>query len=397
MKCPNCSFNNVAKAPQCKICGTKLDIIESENTDTLSLDEALKAIFAGKAKASLLTEDATDDEVESGETDLQNPPAWEPLNDELSTPKKSASPLPNAPTADAPTTNLGDQSIGGSTAPFFKMTGSGEQHSPDDKKQQKKKIVPVYELGDHSINMEDDAENLLSLPMDDDIKNFAPQKRRASKLDEIAGIAVILLIIILIALIIFAIWTGKKDKQPPTEPTILVTNTTGAATDTSPVPPTTSSSTETTTSAASKTATTSTTETTPATTAFDEWYFVKQGSVSNGDGTDEDSLSKIRMGDHYYFHRLVFDFLGSKIPTYTVSILEGGYLVQLHVENITSYTSETAVASWSNIAESIEIIADTPTSINVNIRMSEPVMISTYGLEEPGRIIIDIRGDSNLD
>ncbi|MDO4754022.1 MAG: hypothetical protein Q4A41_03365, partial [Bacillota bacterium] len=48
MKCPNCSFHNIASASTCKICGTELEVMEGANNDTLALDEALKGIFAPK-------------------------------------------------------------------------------------------------------------------------------------------------------------------------------------------------------------------------------------------------------------------------------------------------------------------------------------------------------------
>lgn len=89
--------------------------------------------------------------------------------------------------------------------------------------------------------------------------------------------------------------------------------------------------------------------------------------------------------------------MGNKIPTYYVSILEGGYLVQMRVENIREFTQDYGLATWTTVAKSIEISADTSSSILINIRMYEPAMVYTYGLEDPGRIVLDIRGDSNKD
>lgn len=142
--------------------------------------------------------------------------------------------------------------------------------------------------------------------------------------------------------------------------------------------------------------TTITTTAAAPTTTFDDSYFVKSGSVSGGSATESDSLSKMRMGDHGYFQRLVFDFLGEKAPVYTASIDDGGYTLNLYLSNMTGHSGQPEIASWSTMT-SIEVFSNSADSLQVQMRFSEPIMINTFTIDEPGRIVIDVRGDSNWD
>ncbi|MDO4754021.1 MAG: hypothetical protein Q4A41_03360, partial [Bacillota bacterium] len=275
------------------------------------------------------------------------------------------------------------------------ITPALKEEEPTEKiRSTKAPVIPVYERSEGSVSIDEEAENFFGLPLDSaESKLVAPEKRRRSKTDEIAAIAMVVLIVCLATLIYFAIQMSKAPSQPNR-------NTMSGATETSLNTVTTTSEKSTLRSTPSETVTTSSTSSTAETSkasGFDDSYFTKTGSLSGGNGTDTDSLTKIRMGDHHYFHRFVFDFLGNKVPTYRVSIMNGGYLVQIRVENITEFTSNYALEDWSTVAQSIVITADTDSSIVINIAMNEPAMVSTYGLEEPGRIVLDIRGESNKD
>ncbi len=100
MKCPNCSFENDAKATNCAICGSELEQqAQGASRDTLVLDEALKAIFEDKIK--MLDNELPDEELlalkklmtnaskknhespqhELPQTEKKASPVWEPLEE----------------------------------------------------------------------------------------------------------------------------------------------------------------------------------------------------------------------------------------------------------------------------------------------------------------------------
>lgn len=405
MKCPNCSFNNIASATTCKICGTELEVIPGANNDTLALDEALKGIFASKIPAP------GPSPTPEAEEDLSS--SWEPLDeDSIPTLEEDAGKkgipeqdmpkvgVQDIPTQDLPTQDMRSQNIDQEIPAAEKekkeiflnplTSAPAKEEVPEIPQNLRKTVIPVYESAKEGIDIDEEAENFFALPkQSSESKLVAPEKRRRSKTDEIAAIAMVILLICLGTLIYFAIQMSKKPAPPPstTPPSTTLITTPEKIT---------VSSTSTTTTTTSTTSTDTTTSTS-TTTTFDDSYFTKTGNLSGGNGTDYDALIKMRMGDHHYYHRFVFDFVGNKIPTYYVSILDNGYLVQLRVENITDYTKEYEIESWSTVAKSVEIAADTPNSILINIYMNEPAMVHTYGLEEPGRIVLDIRGDSNKD
>lgn len=430
MKCPNCSFNNIASAATCKICGTELEVIPGANNDTLALDEALKGIFAPKIPSPSATPVL--------ETEEDHTSSWEPLDEEESTEKESTG---ERPTGEKPTEKESAEESAALQAGAHKIpetasieeetittqstrkiyehgvplqtldhpaasaekekkeifvnpltSAPAKEEEPETPQNFRKAVIPVYESAKEGIDIDEEAENFFALPKDTtESKLVAPEKRRRSKTDEIAAIAMVILLICLGTLIYFAVQMSKKPDAP------RITTTPPISSITTPEQSSGSSSTTTTTSSTT-TSTSSEKDTTSSTgTTFDDGYFTRTGNLSGGNGTEDDALIKVRMGDHHYYHRFVFDFVGNKIPTYYVSILDGGYLVQLRVENITDFTREYGIDSWSTVAKSIEIVADTSTSVLINIYMNEPAMIHTYGLEEPGRIVLDIRGDSNKD
>lgn len=420
MKCPNCSFNNIASAHTCKICGTALEVVEGANNDTLALDEALKAIFAGKIKTDeIVTESAPQPEEDPWET------TWEPFDEDEKQNgiEENAAGRKNEAEAarfdrrreekherrrdhdenreereEKPSLFINPLTDHPSSLHSRDRKADSED-KPDPMDLPIKEIIPVYERTDEEIRIEDQAENLVTLSADVEqitMPQIPPPKRK-SKTDEIAVIALVLLILCLIALIYFAL---KMSQKEPSAEIIVGDPTTAARTAEQSPPVTTGGTTESTspTSLSTEETTEESTEETSVTTTskspFDESYFVRNGSVSGGNGTDQDSLSKVRMGDHLYFHRFVFDFLGSRIPTYQVHILEGGMLIQLHVENIKDFTGDYALTEWNYLAASIDITSDGNQGIYINIRAAEPLMISTYGLEEPGRIVLDLRGES---
>lgn len=189
-----------------------------------------------------------------------------------------------------------------------------------------------------------------------------------------------------------------EQKRVETKDEVITTENTSIASGGSNTA-TTEASTEATSGATTQATTQRTTITTTAaapTTTFDDSYFVKSGSVSGGTATESDSLSKMRMGDHGYFQRLVFDFLGEKAPVYTASIDDGGYTLNLYLSNMTGHSEQPEIASWSTMT-SIEVFSNSADSLQVQMRFSEPIMINTFTIDEPGRIVIDVRGDSNWD
>lgn len=509
MKCPNCSFNNIASAKECKICGTKLEPVEGANNDTLALDEALKAIFAVKIKNDEILTDSIPRVEEAEEEEAET--AWEPLSEETDAGAEHGDTQPMSRLGMKPTSSFehheeteaeeahGGQDQGKQGLFINPLLDAPNEEEEEEAPSRTPAFIPVYERTDESIRIEDKAENLMALPSDpvDELQNI-PARRRRSKADEIAAIALVVLIICLAALIYVAIKMAKSPEEPPviiSEQTTTSTSTNfavqvdvrdflsklesylknGSETaalkfflnpvkandvlkpirDLQPVSirfdrieqddtalrfeaeienidqeiryrrtvrfqvtfadrsndmdavahdfdpetdgalrqeigqvPTTE-----TTSSEEETTVTTTTERIP----FDESYFTKSGSLSGGSGTTADTLRKVRMGDHLYFHRFVFDFLGDRAPVYTVSLLDGGLALQVQVANITDFTTDYALAEWSYLAKSIQITADTPNSILIQITMNEPVMMYTYTLDEPGRIVIDIRGESSED
>lgn len=429
MKCPNCSFNNIASAATCKICGTELEIVPGSNNDTLALDEALKGIFAPKIRPLTQNAEKASEEEEPEEETISS---WEPMS--ADTPPqlghypsrqtyeegekqkekgaKAENGVQDAQTKEIPVTEEPQTTIQlpksdfsyshhdeieeeEKSEPFFNPLTANPVPPPSPKEEeQKKAIVPVYESAKEGIDIDEEAENFLALPKD--TVETSTGKKKRNKADEIAAIAMVVLIICLGTLIYFAVQMSRTPAPMPiTTPPPSVNSSPSSTLPVSSKSTTTTSSESSTT--ISETSSSSSSTSTASVTAFDEGYFTKTGNLSGGNGTESDTLSKVRMGNHHYFHRFVFDFMGNKIPTYYVSILEGGYLVQMRVENIREFTQDYGLATWTTVAKSIEISADTSSSILINIRMYEPAMVYTYGLEDPGRIVLDIRGDSNKD
>lgn len=491
MKCPNCSFNNIASATTCKICGTELEVTPGANNDTLALDEALKGIFAPKIPVPASTQNEEKEEQEDHtsswepiENDAPPCPAdgisAEKITSEESVSKETASEEIGISDDEIPTCKIStennpeaERTISLSKNAEERVRYSDSHPDPlhdhcsetEEEKQTKEKrkeiflnpltafsskdnaekeappvlkkpVIPVYERAREGINIDEEAENFTALPPNSSESQYThPDKRRRSKTDEIAAIAMVVLIICLATLIYFAVQMSKSPapKQVSTPSSIAsdisaedhsnsvsspASNINASGSDSGSNSDSGNASNGSSSNSASSnnasgsdsdsgsdsnsdssdnSASQTSTSTSEKTTLFDESYFTKSGNLSGGNGTDEDSLAKVRMGDHYYFHRIVFDFLGDKIPTYHVSILNDGYLVRVRIENITDFTGDYGVATWSTVAKSIEIFADTASSVIININMYEPAMVYTYGLEEPGRIVLDIRGDSNKD
>lgn len=461
MKCPNCSFNNIASANVCKICGTNLEAAEGVNNDTLALDEALKGIFGGKIPS--------DNDYKTAEPPTEDPDtsSWEPIEttealgaaetaaaaDDVSEKSKIAGGGGTiGEAADKAVAEAGDttriteaskmrgtgkktradgsagstgaveptemfesseafdksESAEGTLPPAFNplLGDPSEAESPREPNvPAKPEVIPVYERSEGGVSIAEEAENFEALPLDAAMDDEMPRdrKRKRSKTDEIAAVAMVILLICLGTLIYFAVQMTRTPKVMPPAPISTNPSVTRPTIVSSDLPTSTSSPSVSSTpsnpdeQSGSETETASATETTPKKTPFDESYFTKSGNLSGGTGKESDALRKVRMGDHYYFHRLVFDFGGKKTPTYYVSILEGGYLVQMRVENITDFTKDSSISEWSTVAKSVEISADTPNSIIINIYMHEPAMVHTYGIDDPGRIVLDLRGDSNQD
>ncbi len=131
---------------------------------------------------------------------------------------------------------------------------------------------------------------------------------------------------------------------------------------------------------------------------FDDGYFVSQGTLTGGASTSTAVLSAFRMGDHTYFHRLVFDFSGELPPTYSLEIADGGYKLILNVNNIEDFVQAPALPWWSDMLTDVSIINDSQNSISVVMTMSKPVKISNYTIDKEGNnppmVVIDIRGAS---